>query len=148
MVGMTATVSRTSDRYPRQSGTRSRLAQAFRLERKVPRRDRRGRLVQCRGAARRPRASDLTAAGFATRVYEGDAGAYITATIQRPGDKDTTVILDEDACLEIRYWTAAAATPAQTTAAITGPLAAITASLTIPRPLRAVTVSVTAHPAS
>jgi hypothetical protein len=77
--------------------------------------------------ARRMRAiaAELTAAGLTTHLHETRAALDITATLPRPGRKDTEVVVDEDGYVEIRYWNHPAAAPAQITATISRALAVI-----------------------
>jgi hypothetical protein len=50
----------------------------------------------------------------------------ITATLRRPGCKETEVIVDQDGYVELRYWNHAGVTPAQVTAVIVRALTAVT----------------------
>ena len=73
-------------------------------------------------------AAGLTAAGLTTHLHDTSNALDITATLHRPGRKETEVVVDEDGYVEIRYWNHAGATPAQVTAVIVRALAAITAA--------------------
>jgi hypothetical protein len=73
-------------------------------------------------------AAGLTAAGLAANVNETRGVLDITATLQRPGSKASTVIVDEDSYVELRYWNPPGATPEQVTTVIVRALAAISAA--------------------
>src|SRR5258708_7221483 len=77
--------------------------------------------------ARRMRAiaAGLTAAPLDTHVPDPPGVLDVTASLHRPGHKQTEVILDDDGYIEIRYWNHPGATPGQVTAVITRALTAI-----------------------
>ncbi len=70
--------------------------------------------------------AELTAAGLTTRLHESPAGADLTATLRRPGQREIEVVIDDDGYTELRYWASLSVTPAHTVAIITSALAAIT----------------------
>ena len=90
-------------------------------------------------SARRMRAIgvELTAAGLTARMHDTRLVLDVTATLQRPGCKETEVVVDDDLYVEIRYWNPPDATPAEVTAVIVRALAAITtAQRTLAAPAR------------
>lgn len=74
-------------------------------------------------------AAGLQAAGLDARVHETSGVLDITATLHTAGSKDIALIVDEDGYIELRWWSAPGAAPAQTTATIRRALAAITGPL-------------------
>jgi hypothetical protein len=79
--------------------------------------------------ARRMRAiaTGLTDAGLDVCLNETRGVLDVTATLDRPGTKASEVI-DEDGCVELRYWNQPSATPEQITTVVVRALAAIAAA--------------------
>lgn len=73
-------------------------------------------------------AAALTAAGLIADVHDTSGVLDVTATLNRPGRKETQVIVDEDGYVEIRYWNPAGTTPGQVAAVIVRALDAINAA--------------------
>lgn len=74
-------------------------------------------------------ASELTPAGLHTRVHKTRDCAYLTAVIPADGHRrEIEAVVDEDLYIELRFWAAPEATPAQVSAIITGAIAEITAA--------------------
>lgn len=69
---------------------------------------------------------ELIAAGFAADLNETAGGLDLTASMHRPGQKETDVIVDEDGYAEIHWWTQPGATPAEVAAAIARAVTAVT----------------------
>jgi hypothetical protein len=87
------------------------------------------RLPDCDIAARMHAiVAELTAAGMDAQVHATRGVLDITASLGQPGGKSTEVIVDEDGYVQISYWNAHAATPAQVAGVIGAALAAITAT--------------------
>ncbi len=80
--------------------------------------------------ARRMRAiaAGLTAAGLDTHVHDTRGVLDVTASLHRPGHKETEVIVDDDGYVEIRYWNHPGVTPGQVTAVIMRALTVIAAA--------------------
>jgi hypothetical protein len=89
-----------------------------------------GRSVPGSQSARRMStiATGLAGAGLAAAVHDTRGVLDVTAALDRPGGKATEVIVDEDGYVQISYWNAPGATPAQAVEVITAVLAAITAA--------------------
>ncbi len=73
-------------------------------------------------------AAALAGAGLAAQVNQTQGVFDITASLDQPGGKAAEVICDDDGYVQISYWNAPGATPAQVAAVISGALAAITAA--------------------
>jgi hypothetical protein len=73
-------------------------------------------------------AAGLQAAGLSAHLHDTKGVLDLTATVHRPGGKETDVIVDEDGYVEIRYWNHPGAPPGQVTAVIIRALAAIAAA--------------------
>jgi hypothetical protein len=71
-------------------------------------------------------AAGLTDAGLDARVYETRGVLDVTATLYRPGCKDIEIICDEDHYVQVSYWSAPGATPAEVVAMISRVQAVIT----------------------
>src|SRR5439155_13367963 len=56
-------------------------------------------------------AAELSAAGLSVHLHRTRAGLDLTATLHRPGYRDTDVLIDEDGYTELRYWADRDATP-------------------------------------
>jgi hypothetical protein len=72
--------------------------------------------------------AELTAAGLDAHLHSTRGVLDITADLRRPESKDICVTADEDGYLEISWWSAPGATPAQVAAVIGRALSAITRS--------------------
>jgi hypothetical protein len=72
----------------------------------------------------------LAGAGLAARVNQTQGVFDITASLGQPGGKSIDVIVDEDGYVQVSYWNAPGATPAQVVPVITAVVAAITAAQT------------------
>ncbi len=57
-------------------------------------------------------------AGLTAHLHDTSGVLDITATLHRPGTKDTDVIVDDDGYVEIHYWNHPGAPPDQVTAVI------------------------------
>jgi hypothetical protein len=68
----------------------------------------------------------LSAAGLTANVNQA-AGLDVTATLRRPGEKDTTVVIHEDGRAELCWWLDPAMTPAQVTTSVVRAVAVVTA---------------------
>jgi hypothetical protein len=66
------------------------------------------------------------AAGLDARVHDIRGVLDVTATLHRPGCKDTGITVDEDHYVQVSWWDDPAATPAQAVARISRALAVIT----------------------
>jgi hypothetical protein len=80
--------------------------------------------------ARRMRAitTGLADAGLVAFLNETRGVLDITATLERPSGKPSSVIVDEDGYVEVRFWNHPGATPEHITAVIVRALAAINAA--------------------
>ena len=74
-------------------------------------------------------AAELQAAGLAARVNQTQGVFDITASVGQPSGKSIDVIVDEDGYVQVSYWNAPGAAPAQVVAVIAAVVAAITAAL-------------------
>jgi hypothetical protein len=81
-------------------------------------------------------AAALAAAGLDAKVHSTRGVLDITASLHQPGGRPVEVIVDEDGYVQISYWNAPGATPAQVAELITAALAAITTA-TAGEPARA-----------
>ena len=84
--------------------------------------------VEDTAARMRALTAELTAAGLDAHLHSTRGVLEITAALRRPGSKDICVTADEDGYLEISWWSAPGATPAQVAAVIGRALTAITRS--------------------
>ena len=75
-------------------------------------------------------AAALAGAGLDTQVNQTQGVFDITAGVGQPGGKSIDVIVDEDGYVQVSYWNAPGATPAQMVAVITAVVAAVTAAQT------------------
>jgi uncharacterized membrane protein len=73
-------------------------------------------------------AAALAGAGLAARVNQTQGVFDITAGLAQPDGKAIDVTVDEDGYVQVSYWNAPGATPAQVVAVITGVVGAITAA--------------------
>jgi hypothetical protein len=71
-------------------------------------------------------AAELQAAGLEVGVHETRGVLDVRATLRRTGHGPVEVTYDCDGYVQVTYWHAPGATPAQVTAAISGVLAVIT----------------------
>jgi hypothetical protein len=71
-------------------------------------------------------AAELHAAGLDTGVYEIRGVLDVRATLHRDGAGPVEITYDDDGYVQITYWHAPGATPAQVAATINGVLAVIT----------------------
>ena len=88
-----------------------------------------GRLAETEEqAGRRMRtvAAELTAAGLESAVYETRGVLDVRATLRREGCGPVEITYDGDGYVQVTYWNAPGAAPAQVAATITGVLAVIT----------------------
>lgn len=69
---------------------------------------------------------ELSVAGLDAHLHCTRGVLDITAALHRPGSKDVCVTADEDGYLEVSWWSAAGATPAQVAAVLGRVLAVIT----------------------
>lgn len=72
--------------------------------------------------------AELSAAGLDAQLHRTGGVLDITATLHRRNCKDIHVIVDEDGYIEIRYWSAPGAAPAEVAAVISRVLTVITRS--------------------
>jgi hypothetical protein len=79
-------------------------------------------------ARMRATAAALAAAGLDAKVHSTRGVLDITASLHQPGGRSVEVVVDEDGYVQISYWNAAGATPAQVAAVITAALAVLTAA--------------------
>jgi hypothetical protein len=79
-------------------------------------------------AAMQATAAALAGAGLAARVNQTQGVFDITASLGQPGGKSIDVTVDEDGYVQVSYWNAPGATPAQMVAVIAAVVAAITAA--------------------
>jgi hypothetical protein len=87
------------------------------------------RVPDPRTAARmRATAAALASTGLDAKVHSTRGVLDITASLNRPGGRSVEVIVDEDGYVQISYWNAPSATPAQMAEVITAALAAVTAA--------------------
>ncbi len=77
-------------------------------------------------ARMRATAAALATAGLDATVRSTRGVLDITACLHWPGGRPAEVIVDEDGYVQISYWNAPVATPAQVVAVITAMLAAFT----------------------
>jgi hypothetical protein len=77
----------------------------------------------------RATAAALAGAGLAARVNQTRGVFDITASVSHPGGKSIDVIVDADGYVQVSYWNAPGATPAQVVAVIAAVVAAITAAV-------------------
>jgi hypothetical protein len=80
-------------------------------------------------ALMRATAAALAAAGLDAKVHSTRGVLDITASLHQPRGRSVEVIVDDDGYVQISYWNAPGATPAQVVAVITAALAAITAAM-------------------
>jgi hypothetical protein len=73
-------------------------------------------------------AAELSAAGLDARVHDTQGVLDIRATLRRDGRQPLEVTFDCDGYVQIAYWHAPGATPAQVAATINAVLAVITQS--------------------
>jgi hypothetical protein len=73
-------------------------------------------------------AAALAEAGLAAQVNQTQGVLDITASLSQSGGKSIDVTVDEDGYVQISYWNAPGATPAQVVAVIAAALAAIIAA--------------------
>ena len=71
-------------------------------------------------------AAGLHAAGLHARVHDTRGVLDVTASLHRPGCKDTGITVDEDHYVQVSWWSPADAAPGQVVAVISRVLAAIT----------------------
>jgi hypothetical protein len=71
-------------------------------------------------------AAELQAAGLQAGVYQTRGVANVRATLRREGHGPVEITYDDDGYLQVTYWHAPGATPAQVAATINGVLAVIT----------------------
>jgi hypothetical protein len=76
----------------------------------------------------RATAAALAAAGLDATVHSTRGVFDIAASLHQPGGRAVEVIVDEDGYVQISYWNAPGATPAQVVEVISAVLAAITAA--------------------
>jgi hypothetical protein len=79
-------------------------------------------------AAMHATAEALAGAGLAVRVNQTQGVLDISASMSQPGGKSIEVIVDEDGYVQVSYWNAPDAAPAQVVAVIAAMVAAITAA--------------------
>lgn len=72
---------------------------------------------------------ELSAAGLDAHLHCTRGVLDVTAALRRPGIKDVCVTADEDGYLEVCWWSASAATPAQVASVIGRVLAVLTGPL-------------------
>ena len=68
----------------------------------------------------------LTAAGLTAALNVTRETPDITARLPQPGDRDITIIIDDDGYIELRFWASPATTPSQITTTLTRAISAIT----------------------
>jgi hypothetical protein len=73
-------------------------------------------------------AAALARAGLAAQVNQTQGVLDITASLGQPGSKSIDVTVDEDGYVQVSYWNAPGAAPAQVVAVIAAVVAAITAA--------------------
>jgi hypothetical protein len=71
-------------------------------------------------------AAELTAAGLEAGVYETRGVVDVRGTLRRDGCEPVEITYDADGYVQVTYWHAPGATPAQVAATINGVLAVIT----------------------
>jgi hypothetical protein len=74
-------------------------------------------------------AGALAGAGLAARVNQTQGVFDITASLGQPGGKSIDVTVDEDGYVQVSYWNAPGASPAQLVAVIAAVVAAISTAL-------------------
>lgn len=69
--------------------------------------------------------AELSAVGLDAHLSSTQGVLDITAALHRPGSKDVSVIADEDGYIQISYWSAVDAAPAEVAAVINSVLTVI-----------------------
>jgi hypothetical protein len=72
--------------------------------------------------------AELSAAGLDAHLHSTRGVLDITAELRRPGHKEIRIIADEDGYIELTYWSAPGAAPAEVAAVIGRALTVITKS--------------------
>jgi hypothetical protein len=71
--------------------------------------------------------SGLAKSGLNARVAPTQAGLELSAALQRPGRRETELIIDQDGYAELRWWSGPGSTPAQVITAVIRAITAVTA---------------------
>jgi hypothetical protein len=78
--------------------------------------------------------AEFAAEGLTTHLTDARAGLDLSAEFSRSGRREAEIWVDEDGCVEVRYWSPPGASADQIAATAIGALRAMTSPLAATRP--------------